>query len=92
MSDIAIIGYALKLPQDVNDDESFWDVLQNRRNLMTEWPEDRVKTESFANNKHQKVGSQKPISSSISNVSSGMELEDISSRTMWLLSMPPSSR
>nr|ALQ32756.1 putative polyketide synthase [Fusarium aywerte] len=54
MSDIAIIGYSLKLPQDVDDDESFWDVLQSRRNLMTKWPENRVKTDSFAKNNHQK--------------------------------------
>ncbi|KAF5606225.1 polyketide synthase [Fusarium subglutinans] len=54
MSDIAIIGYSFKLPQDVEDDDAFWDVLQNRRNLMTGWPESRVKTDSFSNNKHQK--------------------------------------
>ncbi|KAF5654405.1 polyketide synthase [Fusarium sp. NRRL 25303] len=55
MSDIAIVGYSFKLPQGVEDDDAFWDVLENRRNLMTDWPESRVKTDSFANNKHQKV-------------------------------------
>ena len=55
MSDIAIVGYSFKLPQGVEDDGAFWDVLENRRNLMTDWPESRVKTDSFANNKHQKV-------------------------------------
>ncbi|KAG4264811.1 hypothetical protein FPRO03_00095 [Fusarium proliferatum] len=55
MSDIAIVGYSFKLPQGVEDDDAFWDVLANRRNLMTDWPESRVKTDSFANNKHQKV-------------------------------------
>ncbi|KAF5555172.1 polyketide synthase, partial [Fusarium phyllophilum] len=54
MSDIAIVGYSLKLPQGVEDDDAFWDVLENRRNLMTDWPESRVRTEPFANNKHQK--------------------------------------
>ncbi|EWG35889.1 hypothetical protein FVEG_00079 [Fusarium verticillioides 7600] len=54
MSDIAIVGYSFKLPQGAEDDDVFWDVLENRRNLMTEWPESRVKTDSFANNKHQK--------------------------------------
>ncbi|KAG5787906.1 hypothetical protein H9Q69_013020 [Fusarium xylarioides] len=54
MSDIAIVGYSFKLPQGVEDDDAFWDVLENRRNLMTDWLESRVKTESFANNKHQK--------------------------------------
>ncbi|KAF5707998.1 polyketide synthase [Fusarium mundagurra] len=54
MSDIAIVGYSFKLPQGVEDDDGFWDVLENRRNLMTDWPESRVKTDSFASNKHQK--------------------------------------
>ncbi|KAF5254445.1 hypothetical protein FANTH_703 [Fusarium anthophilum] len=54
MSDIAIVGYSFKLPQGVEDDDAFWDVLENRRNLMTDWPESRVKADSFANNKHQK--------------------------------------
>ncbi|KAF5590970.1 polyketide synthase [Fusarium pseudocircinatum] len=54
MSDIAIVGYSFKLPQGVEDDDAFWEVLENRRNLMTDWPESRVKTDSFANNKDQK--------------------------------------
>ncbi|KAI3574484.1 beta-ketoacyl synthase [Fusarium oxysporum f. sp. albedinis] len=54
MSDIAIVGYSFKLPQGVEDDDAFWDVLENRRNLMTDWPESRVKTDSFTSNKHQK--------------------------------------
>lgn len=55
MSDIAIVGYSFKLPQGVEDDDAFWDVLENRRNLMTDWPESRVKTDSFTSNKYQKV-------------------------------------
>ncbi|RKL20472.1 hypothetical protein BFJ70_g13639 [Fusarium oxysporum] len=47
MSDIEIVGYSFKLPQGVEDDDAFWDVLENRRNLMTDWPESRVKTDSF---------------------------------------------
>nr|ALQ32849.1 putative polyketide synthase [Fusarium foetens] len=54
MSDIAIVGYSFKLPQGVEDDDAFWDVLENRRNLMTDWPESRVRTDSFTSNKHQK--------------------------------------
>ncbi|KAF4335671.1 polyketide synthase [Fusarium beomiforme] len=54
ISDIAIVGYSFKLPQGVEEDEAFWDVLQHQRNLMTDWPEGRVKRDSFASNKHQK--------------------------------------
>lgn len=40
--DIAIVGLSFKLPQDVHDVASFWDVLENRKNLMTDWPESRM--------------------------------------------------
>lgn len=53
--DIAIVGYSFMLPQGVNDDLSFWKVLQDRRNLSTSWPQDRINIESFVNNKDHKV-------------------------------------
>jgi len=54
--DIAIVGYSFKLPQDVDDDSSLWEVLQSRRNLMTPWPASRMSAGSFLNNKNYKVG------------------------------------
>ncbi|KAI1459907.1 hypothetical protein F4805DRAFT_35615 [Annulohypoxylon moriforme] len=53
--DIAIVGFAFKLPQDVNDVSSFWEVLENRRNLMTEWPESRINNGSFESSKEGNV-------------------------------------
>lgn len=53
--DIAIVGFSFKLPQDVDDVSSFWDVLQNRRNLMTEWPESRITNGSFEASKEGNV-------------------------------------
>lgn len=53
--DIAIVGLSFKLPQDADDDATFWNILENRRNLMTEWPESRVKTGSFLDNPRHKV-------------------------------------
>ncbi|RJE22581.1 polyketide synthase [Aspergillus sclerotialis] len=52
--DIAIVGYSFKLPQDVNDDRSFWEVLENRRNLRTDWPASRVNSASFVDSKLRK--------------------------------------
>ncbi|OQE34925.1 hypothetical protein PENCOP_c015G04031 [Penicillium coprophilum] len=49
--DIAIVGYSFRLPQDVNDDQSFWEVLENRRNLRTDWPASRGNPASFLANK-----------------------------------------
>ncbi|KAF6822272.1 polyketide synthase [Colletotrichum plurivorum] len=53
-NDIAVIGFAFKLPEDVNDVEDFWDVLQNRKNLMTPWPENRMNAESFVSGEKSK--------------------------------------
>ena len=53
--DIAIVGYAFKLPQDVDDDAAFWEVLENGRNLRSDYPEARINADSFVNNSHKKV-------------------------------------
>lgn len=53
--DIAVVGFSFKLPQDVDDVSSFWDVLQNRKNLMTRWPESRMNAESFLSGNKSKV-------------------------------------
>ncbi|KAI0593005.1 hypothetical protein F4775DRAFT_587134 [Biscogniauxia sp. FL1348] len=49
MEDIAIVGFSFKFPQDNNDIPRFWETLQNRKNLMSEWPKSRVNAESFSN-------------------------------------------
>lgn len=49
--DIAVVGISLKLPQGVNDVSEFWDVLENRRNLMTTWPESRINSSFFESKK-----------------------------------------
>ncbi len=54
--DIAIVGYSFKLPRDVDDDSSLWEVLHGRRNLMTPWPDSRMSAGSFINNTDYKVG------------------------------------
>ncbi len=53
--DIAILGFSFKLPQDVEDDAGFWEVLHGRKNLMTDWPESRFNASSFVGNSHTKV-------------------------------------
>lgn len=54
--DIAVVGFSFKLPQDVNDVSSFWEVLQSRRNLMTEFPDSRITKGSFEASKEGNVG------------------------------------
>ncbi|KAH9885669.1 hypothetical protein F4778DRAFT_798830 [Xylariomycetidae sp. FL2044] len=43
----AVIGFAFKLPQGLVDDDSLWETLQSRRNVSTNWPDDRAAIESF---------------------------------------------
>lgn len=46
-SAVAIVGMSFRLPQDVVDEASFWDVLAHRKCLQTEWPSDRVSVDGF---------------------------------------------
>ncbi len=55
--EIAVVGLSFKLPQDVNDVSSFWEVLENRKNLMTDWPESRIKNGSHEASGENKVHS-----------------------------------
>ena len=43
----AVVGVAFKMPQEAVDERSLWEVLQNGRSLMTEWPADRCAVDSF---------------------------------------------
>jgi acyl transferase domain-containing protein len=54
--DIAVVGFSFRLPQNVNENMSFWEVLDNRRNLMTNCPESRMDTKSFLDTNVNKVG------------------------------------
>ncbi|KAK3329248.1 hypothetical protein B0H66DRAFT_634456 [Apodospora peruviana] len=47
MEPYAIVGVSFRMPQDALDESSLWEVLENRRNLVTDWPEDRVSVDSF---------------------------------------------
>ncbi|KAI1151541.1 hypothetical protein F4825DRAFT_354477 [Nemania diffusa] len=49
MGDVAVIGFSFKLPEGVDDVSSFWDTLENGRNLMTDWPASRISGNAFHN-------------------------------------------
>ena len=48
MEPIAIVGLAYKLPQDIEDEASFWRILEQGQSVMTEWPKSRVDVNAFA--------------------------------------------
>lgn len=47
MGDVAVIGFSFKLPEGVETVSSFWETLENARNLMTEWPGSRINGDAF---------------------------------------------
>ncbi|KAI1824650.1 fatty acid synthase S-acetyltransferase [Xylaria intraflava] len=52
---VAVIGFAFKLPGGIEDESGLWELLTSGRNVMTEWPEDRLNIDSVYDN-----GSRKP--------------------------------
>lgn len=46
----AIVGFSFKMPGEAVDEAGFWEVLESRKNLMTEWPESRANVDSFHDN------------------------------------------
>ncbi|KAI0110924.1 hypothetical protein GGR51DRAFT_569554 [Nemania sp. FL0031] len=44
--DIAIVGMAFEVPQ-ADDEDSFWLALEQKRNMMTEWPSSRMNLDTF---------------------------------------------
>jgi len=47
MDPIAIVGIAFKLPQDLEDEGSFWEIVEKGKNVMTGWPKSRVNIDAF---------------------------------------------
>jgi acyl transferase domain-containing protein len=49
---IAIVGMSFKMPQEAVDEPGLWDVLERGKNLMTEWPKNRVAVDAFSKGVH----------------------------------------
>ncbi|KAI2940983.1 hypothetical protein CBS63078_564 [Aspergillus niger] len=47
MDSLAVIGYALRYPQDASDSVRFWDFLLKAREASTAFPEDRINQKAF---------------------------------------------
>ncbi|KAI0418238.1 hypothetical protein F5X98DRAFT_123264 [Xylaria grammica] len=46
-NDVAIVGVSFKMPQEAVNEASLWELLEKKKNVMTEWPTSRVNLESF---------------------------------------------
>ncbi|TGO59558.1 hypothetical protein BCON_0043g00160 [Botryotinia convoluta] len=53
---IAVIGMALKFPQEATSTEAFWQMLYEGRCAMTEFPRDRFNVDSFYNKERSENG------------------------------------
>lgn len=47
MDPIAVVGFSFKFPEAGDSESAFWEVLENGRNVMTEWPKSRSNVDSF---------------------------------------------
>ncbi|KAK7967304.1 Type I Iterative PKS [Apiospora aurea] len=54
MEPVAIIGFSFRLPQGTLDEERLWEVMQNRENLTSDWPADRLNIQSFCDDGNTK--------------------------------------
>jgi hypothetical protein len=45
--DVAIIGFSFRFPQEACNEESFWEMLVQKRSAMTEIPKDRWNVDAF---------------------------------------------
>lgn len=55
-----MIGFSLKMAQEAVDENKLWEVLEQGRNLMTEWPENRVDINGFHDGNSNKQGTVRP--------------------------------
>ena len=44
---LAVVGLAIKFPQEATSVEKFWRMLLEKRCAMTEWPTDRLNIDAF---------------------------------------------
>lgn len=47
MEPIAIVGLAFQMPQEAQNETGLWEIIESGRNVMTEWPSDRVTVDEF---------------------------------------------
>lgn len=47
MDSLAVIGYAVRYPQDASDSVRFWNFLLKAREASTAFPEDRISQKAF---------------------------------------------
>jgi acyl transferase domain-containing protein len=58
MNDIAVVGIAYKLPEDVETDVAFWEVLEGAKNLSGDWPAGRMNAAAHPDPRNGKVREQ----------------------------------
>lgn len=60
--DVAVIGIAIKFPQDATSTESFWNMLMDRRSALTDVPKDRYNIDAFWSPDASEPGTVRPAS------------------------------
>lgn len=58
---VAVIGFSFKFPQEATTAESFWEMLDDGRCAMTEFPSDRLSIDSFYHPDNNRRGTVRVI-------------------------------
>ena len=64
LESLAVVGFALRFPQDADSPEGFWTVMEEKRCVMTEWPDDRIHLDAFI---HRDESQSSKVRAHISN-------------------------
>ena len=57
---IAVTGFSLRMPQDAEDPQAFWQLLEEKKCTMTEWPKDRMNIDAFYHPDHDRHDTVRP--------------------------------
>ncbi|KAI0967184.1 hypothetical protein F4678DRAFT_254795 [Xylaria arbuscula] len=49
MGDVAVVGFSFKLPGGLDTVSGFWEALESKKSLMTNWPASRINSNAFHN-------------------------------------------
>ena len=59
---IAVVGFSLRFPQDADSTESFWEMLSQGKNAMTDFPSTKFNIDAFHGRKGAMNGTVCPSS------------------------------
>jgi len=60
---IAVIGFSIKFPQDLETPDSLWEALAEKKSAMTEFPKSRINLDAFYDPDTERINGVSPSTS-----------------------------